>query len=425
MGRPSKRALQSREAGSSSSKRVHTSTTLPPTVAESPAISTAETCHVGEIPAEIFEVQIPGAWPAWSEAEDDSENSESDSDLERDATVMGYKDRELAALPVTIGQPVNGWQEAENLLSGKALKSDTSGACWARKNRAKMRVAKDKEKQDALWNTYGSIARFFVPVIPAAPLAVLRSSGSRFIAPDFDEPESQDLEKEMADDIEQLEMWLKKNKPDLTTPWGKRIDSLLRLLKRQRSRILLSQDKTTRIRHLVEDSEGIAVEIDKGRKYAKCLRRWKRDWTQSRTLPPKLRVGSHVKCDTLYEDEGVLVAVREYLNKVKAVTPKGVCHTVCNLLQSRRVSAIVGIETLITATLEGATSSLRNKGISLSTAKRWLGTLGWIYSRDGKGYVDGHEREDVEKYRETVFIPRWLVSGLAMNFRSLSGRGYQ
>jgi hypothetical protein len=85
----------------------------------------------------------------------------------------------------------------------------------------------------------------------------------------------------------------------------------------------------------------------------------------------------------------------------------------------------MGIETLITATSEAATSSLRNKGISLSTAKRWLGKLGWIYSRDGKGYVDGHEREDVVKYRETVFIPRWLVSGLAMNFRSLSGRGYQ
>jgi len=81
-----------------------------------------------------------------------------------------------------------------------------------------MRVAKDKAKQDALRNTYGSIARLFFPVIPASLLAVLRSSGSRFIAPDFDEPESQDLEKEMADDIEQLEMWLKKNKPDLTTP---------------------------------------------------------------------------------------------------------------------------------------------------------------------------------------------------------------
>ncbi|KAF8533831.1 hypothetical protein BDD12DRAFT_984238 [Trichophaea hybrida] len=195
---------------------------------QSPAISTAETRHVGEIPAEIFEVQIPGAWPAWSEAKDNSENSESDSDLEGDATVIGYKDRELAALPVTIGQPVNGWQEAKNLLSGKALKLDTPGACWTRKNRAKMQVAKDKEKQDALRNIYGSIARFFVPVIPAAPHAVLRSSGSRFIAPDFDEPESQDLEKEMANDIEQLEMWLKKNKPDLTTPWGKRIDSLLR-----------------------------------------------------------------------------------------------------------------------------------------------------------------------------------------------------
>jgi len=39
--------------------------------------------------------------------------------------------------------------------------------------------------------------------------------------------------------------------------------------------------------------------------------------------------------------------------------------------------------------------------------------------------VYGHEQEDVVKYRETVFIPRWLVSGLAMNFRSRPGRRYE
>jgi hypothetical protein len=44
--------------------------------------------------------------------------------------------------------------------------------------------------------------------------------------------------------------------------------------------------------------------------------------------------------------------------------------------------------------------------ISLETTRIWLGKLGWTYSRDKKGYVDGHEREDVE-YREKDILPRW------------------
>jgi predicted transcriptional regulator len=73
----------------------------------------------------------------------------------------------------------------------------------------------------------------------------------------------------------------------------------------------------------------------------------------------------------------------------------------------------MGMENLLSSEISTGTttseSTLRRKGISLTTAKRWLGKLGWIYSRDGKGYVDGHEREDVVQYRETVFIPHWLV----------------
>ncbi|KAF8243258.1 hypothetical protein K440DRAFT_530788, partial [Wilcoxina mikolae CBS 423.85] len=48
--------------------------------------------------------------------------------------------------------------------------------------------------------------------------------------------------------------------------------------------------------------------------------------------------------------------------------------------------------------------------ISLRTARRWLHKLGWIWSRDRKGYVDGHEREDVVEYREKVFLPAWLAN---------------
>ena len=40
------------------------------------------------------------------------------------------------------------------------------------------------------------------------------------------------------------------------------------------------------------------------------------------------------------------------------------------------------------------------------TARRWLLKLGWQQTRLRKGvYMDGHERDDVKKYRQEVFLP--------------------
>ncbi len=45
------------------------------------------------------------------------------------------------------------------------------------------------------------------------------------------------------------------------------------------------------------------------------------------------------------------------------------------------------------------------KPISLRTASRWLIKMGWTYSRTKKGvYFDGHERDDVRKYRDEEFL---------------------
>ena len=46
------------------------------------------------------------------------------------------------------------------------------------------------------------------------------------------------------------------------------------------------------------------------------------------------------------------------------------------------------------------------KSISSATAKRWMKKLGyrWVHKLRGQ-YVDGHEREDVVKYRQDVFLP--------------------
>jgi hypothetical protein len=54
-------------------------------------------------------------------------------------------------------------------------------------------------------------------------------------------------------------------------------------------------------------------------------------------------------------------------------------------------------------------SGARKKKISLRTAQRWLHQMGWRYGKTKKGmYVDGHEREDIVKYRDE-FVARWKV----------------
>ena len=48
------------------------------------------------------------------------------------------------------------------------------------------------------------------------------------------------------------------------------------------------------------------------------------------------------------------------------------------------------------------------KQISERTARRYLNHLGYQWSTPKKGqYADGHEREDVVKYRSEVFLPKW------------------
>ncbi|KAL5504652.1 hypothetical protein ACEPAH_7315 [Sanghuangporus vaninii] len=50
----------------------------------------------------------------------------------------------------------------------------------------------------------------------------------------------------------------------------------------------------------------------------------------------------------------------------------------------------------------------RKKEISLRTATKWMNVMGFRYRRTPSGmYVDGHEREDVVKYRQEHFLPLW------------------
>ncbi|KAJ7061623.1 hypothetical protein C8F01DRAFT_1286424 [Mycena amicta] len=48
----------------------------------------------------------------------------------------------------------------------------------------------------------------------------------------------------------------------------------------------------------------------------------------------------------------------------------------------------------------------RTKPVSVFTARRWLKKMGYRWKKRPRGlYVDGHERDDVVKYRQNVFVP--------------------
>ena len=101
----------------------------------------------------------------------------------------------------------------------------------------------------------------------------------------------------------------------------------------------------------------------------------------------------------LFDNKEVLLAVREYLNTNSwKSTPQGIVNTVAEVLQSSSGPQKIR--------LEEALNNPEKASISERTARRWLAKLGWIYSRDKKGYIDGHEREDVVDYRNNIFIPK-------------------
>jgi hypothetical protein len=153
---------------------------------------------------------------------------------------------------------------------------------------------------------------------------------TRYFAPDSDLPDlhadgtARSPYETLRKEVNDLEMWIHENqsKCDLGTPWAQRIDSLLRLLKRRAQR-LFPQTGSGATPSLVDDSISIAIEIDRGFRFAKHLRHWISDWSQSRILPPKSMQGKHIRRSTLFTDEGVIVGVREYLNAGSLSHPKG------------------------------------------------------------------------------------------------------
>lgn len=89
------------------------------------------------------------------------------------------------------------------------------------------------------------------------------------------------------------------------------------------------------------------------------------------------------------KDERVQLAAREWLmsQSIGQVSPKQFRHALNNII------------------LPSLNINLA-KPLCERTARRWLVKLGWRQTQLKKGvYMDGHERDDVRKYRQEVFLP--------------------
>ncbi|KAI9448581.1 hypothetical protein H4582DRAFT_1796117, partial [Lactarius indigo] len=99
--------------------------------------------------------------------------------------------------------------------------------------------------------------------------------------------------------------------------------------------------------------------------------------------------GGYKNARTLLRDENVKKHSLDYLTSLPTgkVTPKAFQNVI-----NTKILPDLGITT--------------KQPLSTRTARRWLIKLGWRHTQIRKGvYMDGHERDDVVKYRQESFLP--------------------
>lgn len=139
----------------------------------------------------------------------------------------------------------------------------------------------------------------------------------------------------------------------------------------------------------------------KGGYFANQIIRWEKTWISERRIEEG-RQGCHRKIKSWLNDEGVALAVRNWIsNTGEQVTAYGLAKAIGEYLNLRE--SISALQETFTPN-----GNRRTKRIRARTARRWLRKLGFKYDTVKKGvFVDGHERADVVDYRQKVFLPKW------------------
>ncbi|KAF8593220.1 hypothetical protein BDV93DRAFT_516735 [Ceratobasidium sp. AG-I] len=125
----------------------------------------------------------------------------------------------------------------------------------------------------------------------------------------------------------------------------------------------------------------------KGSGYARSIRRWIRRLIKSGDLPRQIHRWWNV---STLEDEDVAGEIKIHLQRVGKYAHAADIVEFLNDPETRGRLCIV------------------KKKISVRTAQRRLFRVGYRWRSEPKGqYFDGHERDDVVAYRQSVFIPFW------------------
>jgi hypothetical protein len=170
-------------------------------------------------------------------------------------------------------------------------------------------------------------------------------------------------------------------------------------------------------RYSIDASERAAESYGFAAKYGgRLLRSWTRRWTESRQLPMS-KHGRHAKVYTLLSDPSIAAELRAYVRSNKwAMDPAKLAKFTKNELLPDAAAKYLqhithdempkGLKKYLEIELFPRIHLKAGRGISLSTARRWLHLEGFRYTSHKKGlYFDGHDRPDVIAYRQNDFLP--------------------
>ncbi|THH32729.1 hypothetical protein EUX98_g1481 [Antrodiella citrinella] len=148
----------------------------------------------------------------------------------------------------------------------------------------------------------------------------------------------------------------------------------------------------------------------------RMVRKWVRDWVDQRDLPNSLR-GKHPKTFSLLDDPAIRAEMRSFVRSNKwSMSPAKLAEfseeKMVPAAARQYLTHIVkeeipqGLKKYLELELFPHIHLKPARGVSLRTARRWLHREGFRFLEHKKSlYFDGHERPDVVKYRQAIFLP--------------------
>lgn len=153
-----------------------------------------------------------------------------------------------------------------------------------------------------------------------------------------------------------------------------------------------------------------------GKHGARQLRVWTRQWVAQRVLPTSKR-GMHTKMYSLFNDPVIVAELRTFLRSNKwAMNPDKLSqftqHKLIPSVADEYLRHIIktempkGLKRYMEVVLFPRIHLKVGRGVSISTARRWMRREGFRFESYRKGlYYDGHDRADVVEYRQQSFLP--------------------